>query len=588
MKKLLSALLCLCLLLNMSAVFAEATLEETESSGTGPFLIERLPDDSGKDTPGTEKQQRDPDYSFQSDYDGIEQAANSIFYVEIYDAEDEYLGSASGFVAFEEHLFVTNFHVIEDACYLVIWDEQDNYYFLDEAAAVDKNNDLAILSFPEGKDYEPLDYQLNAALKRGQPVTTIGSPQGMQNTVAFGNISAFPRIEGRKMIQFTAPISHGSSGGVLFDDNGKVIGITTAIISEGENIGFAVPVDELLQLYAQWDKTSYDTIASVSSNNWDDFFLSMEGRIAFTFPCVPDVYHEADLDVDDLGYVGWKNKLQFWAETKNGGEFMVHIGDLTPAMDRIRADYPGEDEKQYQMNALMNMAEFYLGLYDGEVTDEPEISVYEVEGETYLDCRFTFSYPDKPGVAYQARGIMEGAYLVLMMVEEDPDALRILEKMQVVTEAEAEAHRDRQPMTVTVGDMRVTFPVPADTYVEEDGSISFADAFTPNYAYLSVDYLEYPIWSWMDGEDPNEYLEDFASEAAADYQAEGELEEYTVKQVADSIFLIDGLYPAEDMTEAQGRLQIYFTLNGLYMVECLNDEEGQAFLDSIVIPAAAE
>ncbi|MBR4331073.1 MAG: trypsin-like peptidase domain-containing protein, partial [Clostridia bacterium] len=102
---------------------------------------------------------------------------------------------------------------------------------------------------------------LDAELKRGQPVTTIGSPQGIQNTVAFGNISAFPIVEGNKVIQFTAPISHGSSGGVLFDDNGKVIGITTAVLSEGENIGFAVPVDNLIELYKQWDKKSYKTFS---------------------------------------------------------------------------------------------------------------------------------------------------------------------------------------------------------------------------------------------------------------------------------------------------------------------------------------
>ena len=69
-------------------------------------------------------------YSFQSDYDSIEQNAKSVFYVDVYDAEMNWIGSASGFVAFHEHLFVTNQHVIDGASYLVIWDENDNSYLL--------------------------------------------------------------------------------------------------------------------------------------------------------------------------------------------------------------------------------------------------------------------------------------------------------------------------------------------------------------------------------------------------------------------------------------------------------------------------
>ncbi len=213
-----------------------------------PFIV--LSEDSAQKIPTLSEH----DYSFQKDYDAIEIATNSIFYVDIYDANMEYIGSASGFVIFREHLFVTNYHVIENAFFIKIWDEMDNSYILDRIVAVDKSSDLAILVFPDGEKYKSLEYQLDAELKRGQPVTTIGSPQGIQNTVAFGNISAFPNVEGNKVIQFTAPISHGSSGGVLFDDYGKVIGITTAVLSEGENIGFAVPIDNLIELYKQWDK----------------------------------------------------------------------------------------------------------------------------------------------------------------------------------------------------------------------------------------------------------------------------------------------------------------------------------------------
>ena len=243
------------ILYTMCACVLSAVMYSDKSSVS--FLDSSLLPEANNILPSSENREIMSNYSFQSDYDSIEVAANSVFYVDIYNNTDECVGSASGFVAFQEHLFITNYHVIKDASYLVVWDENDNYYILDQIAILDEMNDLAIVLFPDGDKYRSLAYELNAPLKRGQPVTTIGSPKGLKNTVAFGNISAFPKLNGKEMIQFTAPISHGSSGGVLFSDNGKVIGITTAILSEGENLGFAVPVDELFRLYSGWDKKSY-------------------------------------------------------------------------------------------------------------------------------------------------------------------------------------------------------------------------------------------------------------------------------------------------------------------------------------------
>ena len=206
-------------------------------------------------------------YSFREDYDAIEQSANSVFYVEKYDSKNEYLGSASGFVAFAEHLFVTNQHVIDGAACLKIWDDDGKMYVIDKVVFSDKVLDIAILLFPEGKDYDVLPIDSTAELKRGQPVVTIGSPQGLQNTVAFGNISAFVHEENIDYIQFTAPISHGSSGGCLFNDAGKVIGVTTAGLEEGQNLNFAVPIRFVQGLYEKWDKKSYEALGSERS--WD-------------------------------------------------------------------------------------------------------------------------------------------------------------------------------------------------------------------------------------------------------------------------------------------------------------------------------
>lgn len=206
-------------------------------------------------------------YSFREDYDGIERKTKSVFLVGNFDRNEELASFGSGFVCFDEHLFVTNQHVIDQATSIAVLDDDDNMYILDQVVLSDKEKDVAILLFPDGKKYESLNINEDGELKRGQPVVTIGSPEGYQNTVAFGNISAFLKQDNMTMIQFTAPISHGSSGGCLFDDRGNVIGVTSAGVDEGQNIGFAIPIKIVKELYDQWDKKSFVQLGTKRS--WD-------------------------------------------------------------------------------------------------------------------------------------------------------------------------------------------------------------------------------------------------------------------------------------------------------------------------------
>ena len=206
-------------------------------------------------------------WSFREDYKAMDQAAKSLFYVETYDENWNVTGSASGFVAFDEHLFVTNQHVIEGASYLKIWDDDDNMYVVSQVAVSDKEHDVAFLLFPAGTDYTSLPLNGEEQLMRGQPIVTIGSPEGYQNSISFGNISAFPKFDGMKYIQFTAPVSHGSSGGCLFDDRGQVIGITTSGDMDGQNLNFAVPAGVVQELYSRWDGRSFEALGSERSWN---------------------------------------------------------------------------------------------------------------------------------------------------------------------------------------------------------------------------------------------------------------------------------------------------------------------------------
>ena len=207
------------------------------------------------------------EYSFTRDADAIEEAANSVFMLEVYSARNQKIGVGSGFLAFDHSTLVTNYHVIENGAYVIaVSDDQDQYY-ITRVIASDKAMDIAILQFDQYIQAEPLELAGSAELKRSQPVVAIGSPAGLMNTVSMGNISRFYKKDGHDWIQFTAPISSGSSGGALLNDQGKVIGITTATYASTQNINMAVKAENVIRLYEQAKGRSSSSISQTTGTS---------------------------------------------------------------------------------------------------------------------------------------------------------------------------------------------------------------------------------------------------------------------------------------------------------------------------------
>ncbi|NLC31884.1 MAG: serine protease, partial [Clostridiales bacterium] len=148
--------------------------------------------------------------SFLQDYDAIEKASGSVIYLEADDDfDDEIITTGSGFVAFDSKTFITNYHVIEDAVWIRAFNESYQEYEVGKIIAIDKEMDIAIISFKTSTDITPLMLADSPNLKRGQPVAAIGYPQGISNTFSTGIISALVEENGVNEIQFTAPISQG-------------------------------------------------------------------------------------------------------------------------------------------------------------------------------------------------------------------------------------------------------------------------------------------------------------------------------------------------------------------------------------------
>lgn len=171
--------------------------------------------------------------------------------------EKQEVGSGSGFIISKDGLVVTNRHVVSDetAEYTVVTNKGDKHSAT--VLARDPVNDLAILKI-EGQDFPILELGDSSQLKPGQSVIAIGNALGeFSNTVSTGVISGLSRsidaFGGRNigserligLIQTDASINPGNSGGPLLDSTGKVIGINVAVAQNAQNIGFAIPIDQV-------------------------------------------------------------------------------------------------------------------------------------------------------------------------------------------------------------------------------------------------------------------------------------------------------------------------------------------------------
>lgn len=158
----------------------------------------------------------------------------------------------SGFIIDPEGYVVTNNHVVEGAEQIHVR-LADGRELVAQVVGKDPSTDLALLHLIG--DFHNLPYVYlgdSDELRVGDWVVAIGSPFGLDHTVSHGMISAKERVLGvgafDDFIQTDAMINPGNSGGPLFDMQGDVVGVNTAIVSHGQGIGFAVPIDMVKDL----------------------------------------------------------------------------------------------------------------------------------------------------------------------------------------------------------------------------------------------------------------------------------------------------------------------------------------------------
>lgn len=161
----------------------------------------------------------------------------SVFIVEVLDRKDTVIAFGSG-ICIAPNLIVTNNHVIEDGASVRI--RQGSKTWPARVMAQDGDHDLCDLEV-NGLEAPAVSVRPSSSLEVGERVYSIGAPEGLELTFSEGLISSFRTYKQTQVIQTTAAISHGSSGGGLFDARGQLAGITTFFIEEGQSLNFAIP-----------------------------------------------------------------------------------------------------------------------------------------------------------------------------------------------------------------------------------------------------------------------------------------------------------------------------------------------------------
>lgn len=179
-------------------------------------------------------------------FEELAQLASSIVMIAVHDRTGDVEATGSGIMIGKDGYILTNCHVISGGrSFSVRIEDDENIYRTDEVIKYNSNLDLAVIRIRKKLNPLPI-YRGKQKLVRGQKVVAIGSPLGLFNSVSDGIISGFRTIRDEDMIQFTAPISHGSSGGAVLNMYGEVIGISTAGIDAGQNINLAMGYESIL------------------------------------------------------------------------------------------------------------------------------------------------------------------------------------------------------------------------------------------------------------------------------------------------------------------------------------------------------
>ncbi len=174
---------------------------------------------------------------------------DAIVVVEAYDFDGSKSKQGSGVIIKDKGILLTNFHVFAGNEKIKLKHIDKEVKFT-EIIGFDVEKDILVLKIDEG-DFPQIKVGNTSDLKVGSKVYAIGSPMGLENTLSEGLVSGFRKFDNKKdmeYVQISAALSHGSSGGAVLNANGELIGISSMGITNGENLNFAIKIEDALNV----------------------------------------------------------------------------------------------------------------------------------------------------------------------------------------------------------------------------------------------------------------------------------------------------------------------------------------------------
>lgn len=259
----------------------------------------------------------------------ITDAANSVLYLEVCDDEDNVIATASGFIIEEGTTLITNYHVIDGAHHIIAYTpDGEESVEIHTVLAYDEDADLAILECEENIGVQPLLLGDSDAVKQGDKVYAVGYPLGVANTLSDGVVSSRYLDEyNTDILQITAAISSGSSGGALFNEAGQVIGVICASYIDGQNLNIAISSNTVKELL---EKPTPSDLA--------DFYTPI-----YTVDYV--IEHFKELDEKDFYIDVWVSTNRYWHNS-----FGQYVAWIDCVNDESAVYYPtGNDPLEFVM-----------------------------------------------------------------------------------------------------------------------------------------------------------------------------------------------------------------------------------------------
>jgi tetratricopeptide (TPR) repeat protein len=182
--------------------------------------------------------------------DLVKRVKPAVVAIATYDADGEPVMTGSGFFVRPGEV-VTNLHVIRGAkrCEVKTLDGKGKVFPVAGTLAIDEEGDLALLSVNMPRERPRASELAEALPDEGETIFVIGNPLKLEGSVTDGIVSAVREVPNvGKIIQITAPISHGNSGSPVFNLKGQVIGVVTVKVTNGQNINLAIGVARLVGL----------------------------------------------------------------------------------------------------------------------------------------------------------------------------------------------------------------------------------------------------------------------------------------------------------------------------------------------------